>query len=266
LAWGLWQHTTNLTTHLHTTDHQRLNRAGITPISDEEGLALFDAALTLDRPTLVAARIDTPQLRLQASAGLLPGLFRGLLRTPQRRASTTVTPAAELADRLARLPVAEQESLLTDLIRSHVATVLGHSSPTRVEVDRGFLDMGFSSLTAVELRNRLNAAVGLRLPTSVVFDHATPLALARHVRTQVLPEDSVSFQPFLTELDELERDLLAISPDTRMSLSIRLQDFLLKLNQVQDTEGTVGDTFTDRIDTATDDEVFELIDRELGIS
>ncbi|MGW1958634.1 phosphopantetheine-binding protein, partial [Streptomyces sp. NPDC001920] len=272
IAWGLWQHTSNLTAHLHTTDRERLARNGIVPLGDEEALRLFDAALTRVEPVLVPAGIDVARLRAAAEAGMLLPLFDGLAGGGRGRSALSGRSAdgrtTGLADRLSGLAEDEQHALVLDFVRAQVATVLGHSAAGEVETDRGFLDMGFSSLTAVELRNRLNSATGLRLPTTVVFDHATPQALARAVRVGLLPErEGAAHQPVLKELEQLEERLPSIPEEARAALSVRLQDFLLKLNRRDDAEGDgKGTAVTDLIDSASDDEVFRFIDDELGIS
>ncbi|MFC8709537.1 SDR family NAD(P)-dependent oxidoreductase [Streptomyces sp. NPDC057197] len=179
LAWTLWEQPSALTGHLAEDDVRRLARSGMPPLSTERGLALFDTALTVDRATLVPMRLDTAALRSAAADGTLPPLLRGLVRTPPRRAAT----AAEADDnalrrRLAALDAGGRTRLLLELVRTHAAAVLGHTSPDTLDPGRAFRELGFDSLASVELRNRLNTATGLRLPTGLVFDHPTPAALA----------------------------------------------------------------------------------------
>ncbi len=142
--------------------------------------AVFDAALRAAGPVAVRTRMDLPRLRAQARAGTLPALWWGLVRRPARTAAPGEAASA-LGGRLAGAAGGERERILLDLVRGHVAAVLGHASPGAVEPGRGFLDQGLDSLTAVELRNRLGEATGLRLPATLVFDFATPDALARHL-------------------------------------------------------------------------------------
>ncbi|ARF76577.1 beta-ketoacyl synthase [Kitasatospora albolonga] len=181
LAWTLWEQPSALTGHLDADDVRRLARSGMPPLSTERGLALFDAALTVDRAALVPMRLDTAALRSAAADGTLPPLLRGLVRTPPRRAATGTEAAADdnaLRGRLAALDTGGRTRLLVELVRTHAAAVLGHPSPDTLDPGRAFRELGFDSLASVELRNRLNAATGLRLPAGLVFDHPTPAALA----------------------------------------------------------------------------------------
>ncbi|OKH94376.1 beta-ketoacyl synthase [Streptomyces uncialis] len=186
LAWTLWEQPSALTGHLEDADVRRVARSGMPPLSTERGLALFDTALTVDRPALVPIRLDTTALRSAAADGTLPPLLRGLVRTPPRRASATADTTADdnaLRRRLAALDAAGRTRLLGELVRTHAASVLGHASPDALDPGRAFRELGFDSLASVELRNRLTAATGLRLPASLVFDHPTPTALADFLRT-----------------------------------------------------------------------------------
>ncbi|MFJ4334714.1 type I polyketide synthase, partial [Streptomyces sp. NPDC088935] len=195
LAWGLWADDSAMTAGLAEADVRRLSRAGAGALSVEEGLALLDTAATADHDgLLIPVRLDLATLRSADTAPeQVPPMLRGLLSSParsRRRAAGTETGAAadrgELARTLAVLDAQARETHVLDLIRSAVATVLGHASPDAVEPDKSFRDLGFDSLTAVELRNRLTATTGLRLPATLVFDYPTSAALADHVLSQVV--------------------------------------------------------------------------------
>ncbi|KPC79285.1 type I polyketide synthase, partial [Streptomyces sp. NRRL S-4] len=180
LAWGLWADRSAMTGALGTADLDRMRRVGVRPLATEEGLALFDAAVCLPGPHTVPVRLDTAALREQRS---LAPLFRALVRTTVKRsaANTLAGGGGGLRERLAALAPAERDRELTELVRAQAALVLGHGTAGAVEADRAFRDVGFDSLTAVELRNRIGGATGLRLPVTAVFDHPTPAALAAEV-------------------------------------------------------------------------------------
>ncbi|MEU6126890.1 type I polyketide synthase, partial [Streptomyces sp. NPDC047123] len=184
LAWGLWDSASGgMGTRLADADRARIHRTGIAALDDEQALALLDTALTSPHPTLLATRFDRAVLRGQAAAGTLQPALRSLVRTPRTTTATAdETAPASWAARLARLTTADRDRALHDLVREQIATVLAHPEPHSIELDRAFQELGFDSLTALELRNRLSTATGIRLPATLVFDHPSPGALARHLR------------------------------------------------------------------------------------
>ncbi|MET7764499.1 type I polyketide synthase [Streptomyces sp. NPDC005393] len=177
LAWGLWAQASGMTGTLDDTDRSRIARGGVAPLATEEGLALFDAALRGPDPAVLPVKLETAGLRAQGD-GLSP-LFRALV--PVQRQSASARPAGgadSLRDRLAGMLDSEREPVLVELVQAHVATILGYRSAEAVGRHLPFRDLGFDSLAAVELRNGLTAATGLRLPATLVFDHPTPADLA----------------------------------------------------------------------------------------
>ncbi|XCM79314.1 SDR family NAD(P)-dependent oxidoreductase [Kitasatospora sp. HUAS MG31] len=189
LAWGLWEQRSSMTGHLDARDVERMSKGGMTPLGSELGMALYDAAARVDEPLLLPADLN---LAAQRGRGTVPALLRGLLRAPARRRveAASGTGASALTQRLAALAEADRQELLLDLVRGHAAAVLGHGSAQAIDAGRAFKDLGFDSLTAVELRNRLNTATGLRLPATLVFDHPNPTALSRYLRAQLLGDDA----------------------------------------------------------------------------
>ncbi|GLZ28532.1 polyketide synthase [Lentzea sp. NBRC 105346] len=179
LAWGLWEQPGGMGGGLDRSAVARMSRGGVAPLSEQQGLALFDAALRMDEPVVVPVRLDFAALRTQAQVA---PVLRGLVRTPVRQA-----PVGSFA--INGLSEADQRRAVLDLIGAHVATVLGSSG--RVEADRTFKELGFDSLTSVELRNRLTSATGLNLPTTLVFDYPTPTAVAEFVRSSLLGASTV---------------------------------------------------------------------------
>ncbi|MFH7600063.1 type I polyketide synthase, partial [Streptomyces racemochromogenes] len=187
LAWGVWDERGDQT-RLAAEDLRRMARAGLVPLTADEGLHLLDTARTLDDAALAPVHLDLAALRGR-TPGPVPALLRGLVRTPARRAAQSAEPgpgglSAELS-RLAALPPAERKDTVLTLVRNQVAAVLGHATPGAVDPGRAFRDLGFDSLAAMELRNRLTAATGVRLPATAVFDHPTPAALTGHLLDEI---------------------------------------------------------------------------------
>jgi acyl transferase domain-containing protein/NADPH:quinone reductase-like Zn-dependent oxidoreductase/acyl carrier protein len=170
LAWGGWTSEVGLTGSLSETDLRRMNASGLPPLSVAQGLELLDRALASAEPVLGLTRFDPAAFqRFGEPAPMLRGLAKG---APTRRAAGDARSNAEaFGRRWAGLAAAERGRFLTELVRGHAGAVLGFSSAAGVDLDQSFKDMGFDSLTAVELRNRLSAATGLRLPATLVFDY-----------------------------------------------------------------------------------------------
>ncbi|MEU3862946.1 beta-ketoacyl reductase, partial [Streptomyces sp. NPDC028722] len=225
LAWGLWGEASAMTGSLGVSDQARMSRGGIRALSVEEGMALFDAGLTADEPALLAAKFDLAALTEQAAADRLAPMLRGLVRPPRRAASTGgPVPVDSLADRLAVLPAEERTEMLLDLVRGEVAVVLGHADAESIAPGQAFSELGFDSLTAVELRNRLDAATGLRLPATLIFDYPSPAAITEHLRAELVP-DMVTGAPDLAEIDEagLRKALASVSLKRLQELGVLRQ-------------------------------------------
>ncbi|MER5898098.1 type I polyketide synthase, partial [Streptomyces sp. NPDC001876] len=181
LAWGMWEQTSTMTGGLAHTDRARATTAGTT-LSTPQGLALFDTALTHPTAHLVPIGLDLAAVR---GAGEVPALLRGLVSGRMRRAFAQESVAGlALAQRLRSVPEGQRQQMLLELVRGSAATVLGHGSADAVGERQAFKDLGFDSLTAVELRNLLTAATGLRLPATLAFDYPNPAALSDHLLSQ----------------------------------------------------------------------------------
>ncbi|MET9701327.1 type I polyketide synthase, partial [Streptomyces sp. NPDC006529] len=199
LAWGLWADASAMTAGLDETQLRRMEQLGMGALTAADGMALLDAALACGRPALVPARLNPAALRDAAAPGPVAPVFRELLGPAGRRSAGTRTDGGTpLAERLTSLTRAEQDRYLLDLVRAQVAAVLGHASAEQVEPAKAFKDLGFDSLTAVDLRNRLGAATGLRLASTLVFDHPTPTALARQLHGELLGAVPVAPAPAAT--------------------------------------------------------------------
>ncbi|MGW6797906.1 type I polyketide synthase, partial [Streptomyces sp. NPDC055039] len=193
LAWGPWDRTGGMTGSLAESEAERHARSGVPALLVEQGVALFDAALTTGEAALVPVRLDLPVLRAR---GDVPPLLRSLIRTRARRASVAgSSTAGGLVQRLTRLAATERAELLLDLVRGQVALVLGHTSGADIDAGRAFRELGFDSLTAVELRNRLGTVTGLRLPATLVFDYPTVRALAAYLLDELLGSDAAVAGP-----------------------------------------------------------------------
>jgi acyl carrier protein len=269
IAWGMWEQATGLTAHLGQEGRARA-RGAVLPLGTDEGLELLDASLGTDTPVAVAVNIDHAGLRAQAQAGLpLPPLWHGLVRAPAAKSGQHGVQAADtLRQQLAGLAEAEREQLLLGLVRGQAAAVLGHPSADPVQPGAAFRDLGFDSLTAVELRNRLAAVTGLRLPATLAFDHPTPQALAAWLRAAISEDQPAPAAPSaLEELDKLEAILSAATAENTASDQImgRLEAILSKMKASRKREDGV-DAVERKLESATDNEVFDFIGEEFGIS
>ncbi|MGW2265888.1 SDR family NAD(P)-dependent oxidoreductase [Streptomyces koyangensis] len=279
LAWGLWQQESGMTGSLDEKDLARIRRSGLVPIEPATGLALYDAGRRAARPVLVPAPLDLAALRTLAETRPPHPLLRGLVRKQARPVATSTASARPLAEQLAGLPAAERESRLLSLVRDEVAAVLGYSSPEAVEPDRSFREAGFDSLTAVELRNRINGVTGLRLTATLVFDHPNPAALTRHLDDRLAPAQAVPDAPgdvtgVLAELDRLERTLGVLAApggpgagqvdrSARDAVATRMQRLLTEWNRRTAAPEPENGT-EEKLAAATSDEIFDFIDKEFG--
>ncbi|WP_455907785.1 type I polyketide synthase, partial [Streptomyces albogriseolus] len=283
LAWGLWGEASGMTGHLSDTDLRRLRRSGIAPMSNAQGLAFFDRALA--RPggpsLLVPAKLDTHALR--GPGAQVPALLRGLVpaaapasRTPAPGGAAALPAGAprDIAERLAGLDASARERELLTLVRTEVAAVLGLGGADAVDPGRTFRDIGFDSLTAVELRNRLNAATGLRLAAAVVFDQPTAHAIAAHIGAELAAVTGGARQAgetALAGLETLEAAVAALADDDirRETLHRRLAVLVTALGG-PDAGGPAGGTGPDPFVTAPrdlagvdDEELFAFIEEQL---
>ncbi|TGB16680.1 SDR family NAD(P)-dependent oxidoreductase [Streptomyces palmae] len=176
LAWGLWEEESGMTGHLGGSGVAALGRSGLAPMSTAQGLRLFDAVHGAPEALLVPARLSLPALRALAREDALPAVLRSLVPAPVRRRSAAA--GGELAARLAAAPEHRRAALVLEVVAAQVAAVLGQDGAAAVDPERPFKDLGLDSLGAVRLRNRLQRATGLTLPSTLVFGHPSPAALA----------------------------------------------------------------------------------------
>jgi acyl transferase domain-containing protein/D-arabinose 1-dehydrogenase-like Zn-dependent alcohol dehydrogenase/acyl carrier protein len=251
VAWGPWAEV-GMAADPAVAD--RMRRAGTPPIAVEEALRFLDNALVGTNPAVAATRVDVPVLRAYARAGHLAPILRGLVPAS---AAPVVERTVSWADQVAGLADGQRVQLLTDLVRTQVARVLGHGDADDVTAGLAFEDLGFDSLTAVEFRNRITAVTGLSLPATLVFDYPTPAALAKHLNTLLVPDKAPP--ALLDAFGEFEATFAAVGDsavdeDTRQRLAGRLHLLLSTLNK----------NGARPLDEASDDEIFAYIDKKFG--
>ncbi|MEU0744799.1 type I polyketide synthase, partial [Streptomyces sp. NPDC006134] len=218
LAWGLWEQSDGLTAHLSAVDQARMSRGGVLALTPAEGLRIFDTGLHMGQALLVPIKLDLKTLRGQvASGGEVQHLLRGLVRPGRRTARAAAGDSSALVRRLAGLSQDEQESVLLSVVQAEAGAVLGFTGPELAQGTAGFGDIGFDSLTAVELRNRLSAATGVKLPATLIFDYPTPQALARYLREE-LGDTAAAGTPAATEAAVADPD----EPIAIVGMSCRL--------------------------------------------
>jgi acyl transferase domain-containing protein len=258
LDWGAWAEDGGMAGELDEADLRRLRRLGTPPMATADALALLDSCLVADDAVLAPVKLDFPALR--ARGDTLPPILRGLVKpaTPRRTASKN---DGAVAARLAGLPESEREAYLLEVVSGQVAVVLGLASATSVDSGRAFQEMGFDSLTSVELRNQLGALTGLKLPATIVFDHPTPAALARRLHA-LLGQGRGPAEPLLTEIDRLEALLAGAGSlnGSTVKVTARLDALVRKW-----ADANTGGTVASHLDEATDDELFAVLDDELGM-
>ncbi|HEV7581448.1 MAG TPA: SDR family NAD(P)-dependent oxidoreductase, partial [Mycobacterium sp.] len=269
VAWGLWEQASGMTQHLSDRDKARMSRGGLAPLSTPHALQLFDEAMLADRPLLVAARIDAAGL---GASGAAPPVLRDLVARPGRRLISDAGVAVStsgLAARLQGLSPEQRHHQLVELVCTNAATVLGRSSAD-IEAQLPFQDLGFDSLTAVELRNRLKTATGLTLSPSLIFDFPTPEALAEHVNEQ-LSSVATGAPDQLARFNDIARELQTLvnqpgwTQDDKTRLAARIQAIVSELETpplVTSNEAHAIDE--DDITTATERELFAILDDDLG--
>jgi acyl transferase domain-containing protein/acyl carrier protein len=261
LAWGPWAASSGMLGDLDEVDRKRMKRSGVAPMSDAEALGLFDLACAQDEPLVLAARLDKRALSAWQTAEALPSMLRGFDRSSTRQLKGVENGA--LAKRLAIAPAHDHEHILLDAVRTHAAIVLGHASAEAVEETQSFKDLGFDSLAAVEMRNRLNLALGVSLPATLVFDYPTPRALSDYLRVSVAPDGAQANATVDDELDKLERLLASSASDetNRSRVAVRLQAILSGLDKNGNSHNDTG--VAEKMHSATADEVLDFIDKEL---
>jgi acyl transferase domain-containing protein len=274
VAWGAWAGDGMAT---RDTAEEYLRRRGVLPMRPERAIGALHDALDHDETTLVVADVDWERFTLSFTSarpspllGALPECQEALRAAAERETADPggTDAGAALVERLGALPRRERANVLTELVRRHAAAVLGHASLDALPAARPFKELGFDSLTAVELRDRLTGATGRRLPASVVYDHPTATALARYLLGELVPDGAAGGGRVLAELERLAAALDGveageIDEGQRMRVTMRLRTLLTRWEHggPERPAGTTGD----ELEAATDDEIFSLVDNVLGI-
>ncbi|MGW7825214.1 type I polyketide synthase [Streptomyces puniciscabiei] len=255
---------------------ERIRRSGLRPLPPERALAALDQVISDDRPCTAVVDVSWDRFAtvfaLARPSALLADLPDATTATRDGTGAATAQ-AGDIVGRLRGLPPGERERALGDFVQSRVAAVLGHDTPAAIDADRAFKDFGFDSLTAVDLRNQLMAATGLRLATTLVFDHPTPAALARHLHTELFPDDTaVSSTQEVTDLDEARlRRVLASAPLARLrdagllpSLRTLLAESEAAERRAEDEGASWSDNAPDEDTVIADLAVDDLVNLALG--
>ncbi|MET9608854.1 SDR family NAD(P)-dependent oxidoreductase [Streptomyces sp. NPDC006512] len=265
LCWGFWAERSEMVAGIGDTDVVRLRRQGVLPLASREGLALFDRAVCLDEPVLVPARLDP------AAAGAASPLLRALTGTPAGPGGPAGrdTTGTGLARQLTTLPPAEAEAVLLDAVRTQTALVLGHPDTKRIGPAATFRKLGIDSLTALELRNKLSAVTGLKLPATIAFDHPNPSALAQFLHAAVTPGSAAPESPaghLANEIEglgaRLEDAFLQLAQEERDTLSTLLGELQGRIRSLAGAGSPAG--LVDQISSASAGDLLALLDRELG--
>ncbi|WP_425270857.1 SDR family NAD(P)-dependent oxidoreductase [Mycobacterium nebraskense] len=271
IAWGMWEEASAMTQHLGDRDRARMSRAGLAALSTRQALDLLDAALLAEPAVVVATRLDTAALAHAGAA--LPPLLSQLATRRARRVldPTDMVSLTGLRARLEGLAPEQRRRELVELVCGNAATVLGHSTAD-VDADQAFQDLGFDSLTAVELRNRLKIATGLTLSPTLIFDYPTPAALADHLDGHLATGKSSAPPDRMARFNDVARELQALlgqsdwSPGDKAQLVTRLEGLLNTLTGPAQSPYPEhpDDPFDDDIATATDSQLFAILDEEIG--
>jgi NAD(P)-dependent dehydrogenase (short-subunit alcohol dehydrogenase family)/acyl carrier protein len=257
IAWGPWAEAGMA---VRTAAADRVRHSGVRPIRPSVAVAALDQALAGSDASITIADVDWEQFIPVFTATRACPAFDDLAEVRRAADGSSV-----LRQRLLAAPPAEHLGVIADFVQTEAAGVLGHPSAASVDVNRGFIELGFDSLMALELRNRLAAVTGIRLPSTLTFDHPTISALARNLLEQ-LTDGNRETAPAAAELDQLQAALAAIPPGHAAAPAItgRLETMLSRWREAQDVDS--AGRLDLEFDTATVDEVLNLIDTEFGLS
>ncbi|QLH21860.1 type I polyketide synthase [Streptomyces sp. Rer75] len=278
VAWGRWGETGLAA---GGAIGERLDRGGVPAMDPHAAIMALQQALDHADTVLAVADIQWERFA-QGYTAVRPSPLIGDLPEVRRLRETGVpggdpsaaadgSPADALRQRLAGISRAEQSLVVLEVVRTNAAAALGHPTTDEVGAGRAFKELGFDSLIALELRNRLGVATGQKLPATLVFDYPTPSALAEFLCGELVGDGGTAAAPGLAELDALESALSVLDPrsEARDDIAARLRDLAAKWAEPRtagaETADGGADTVTEKLQQATQDEVFDFIEKELGI-
>ncbi|WP_031091409.1 SDR family NAD(P)-dependent oxidoreductase [Streptomyces sp. NRRL WC-3549] len=272
VAWGPWAETATAGPEAAAAE-ERLRLRGLPAMAPELAITALRRAAGDNDPLLTVADVDwarfVPSFTAMRPSALLSDLPEAVEALGRDAAGEGIDEdaAEKLRQRLSGLSDADREAELIRLVRTHAAAVLGYGGIEEVGPGRVFRELGFDSLTAVELRNRLTRATGLRLPAGLAFDYPSAVAAADFLRTELRFGTDTTGASLLAELDKLEAATETNEPDTltRAKVAMRLQAFLAKWSEGATPEADPANV-SDKLESASDDEIFDFINNELGRS
>ncbi|MGA5566827.1 type I polyketide synthase, partial [Streptomyces platensis] len=256
LAWGLWEESSGLTGTLSEADRQRKARDGLRPMASAEALALFDASVAGGRALTVPVRLDLPALGAGLRTDEVPPLLRRLVRGTRRSAAAGQSGADGLPEQLKSASPAQRSRLLLNLVRGHVVAVLGYADADAVEAGKAFKDLGFDSLTAVELRNRLNRDTGLKLPATTIFDYPNSRVLAEYLGTHFAPYGDAGSGA--DDNEETIRRMLTSIPLNRLAEAGLMSSLLELAGITEEASETTEDDDRESLDTMDMEAMIQL--------
>ncbi|WP_394425996.1 SDR family NAD(P)-dependent oxidoreductase [Streptomyces sp. SGAir0957] len=276
MCWGFWAERSEMSADLGAADIARMRRQGLRPLASAEGLALFDAAVTAGDPVVVPVRLD-----LTAPGDMASPLLRALAASSAASAAPGGTADAKptgaaLSEQLTSLSPEEAQALLLETVRTQTALVLGHAEAARVSATEPFRKLGVDSLTALELRKRLTAATGLKLPATLVFDHPNPAAVAGLLAERLTrrpdaeavadPGTEAPAEHLVKEIEglgaRLEGAFARLAQDERTTISTLLGELQGRVRSLAGDQAPT--TVVDQISSASAGDLLALLDKELG--
>ncbi|WP_460695393.1 type I polyketide synthase, partial [Nocardia thraciensis] len=261
IGWGLWNVSGGMAGGVRAADRARMGRGGLVGLSVAEALELWDRVVSGDQTRVVAARFDPARLagELTGLGGVAPSMMRGLVRGSNAGAGPVDGGgvSAELVSRLAGLSADDRRKTLRELVCSHVGAVLGFGPGEPVDAQASFLDLGFDSLAAMELRNRLAGATGVGLPATVAYDHPTPQSVAEYLDGCLPVAESAAAPDLTRQVDALEAALADLDGNSadRAAAVRRIRQIVARFDTALDSTVPTGD-----------DALFAYIDSDLGLA